>query len=380
MKLNDLMNESIAGLATEVQAFKPTDRVSEVIGFMKEKGSFEAFVEDGDRTLIVTVRDLLNLSSLDTRLSKLMHQVPRLGTEDLVSDVASLMLEYRIRSMPVYEGARLAGQVNSPVIVAKMMESEVPTKLSSIMTREPVTIESAATVASARELMMRKRIDQLPIVDDGRLTGVVTADSVVFNMMPRTDRDAKGGRVEGRFEESLAAYGTGGVVTNEITDSLLKVYLNIRQGATNYSVVLNTGEIQGIVTYGDFLKTLLRKASPPQLPMYIVGLPDDPFEAAAVSQKFSEAIQLLRKGFPEITEARAIIKSGASKTSKKRFQVDILILSPKERYSYSVLSYAVADAFDQINSWAKRLFTQRKVRHRKVTTRRGSELPESLVR
>jgi CBS domain-containing protein len=377
MKLNELMNRSISEYATEVKGFGPTDRVAEIIGFMRENGSYEAIVEDGDRTSIVTVRDLLEVSSLDTRLSKLMHQVPRLNAQNTVSDAATLMFEYRTRSMPLYQGARLVGQVTSPSIVGKMLETDVPVKLSSIMTREPATVEPTATVASARELMRRKKIDQIPITDDGRLIGIVTSDSIVFSMAPKTDRDAKGRRAGGRFEESLGQYGTGSILTNEITDSLQDVYLNMHKEGANYSVVMNTGEVQGIVTYRDFMKVLLRKSSTPQLPMYIVGLPEDPFEAAAVRQKFTETVQFLRKGFPEISEARAIIKTGEKRSPRQKCQVDVLIMSPKERYSYSVFSYAVADAFDQVNSWAKRLFSQRKERRRRPASRRSAEDPRS---
>ena len=89
MKLNDLMRQSISEFVTDARAFSPTDRVSEVIGYMRESGSYEALVEEGDRTSIVTIRDLLDLSNLDTRLSKLMHQVPRLNQHNTVSDAAS---------------------------------------------------------------------------------------------------------------------------------------------------------------------------------------------------------------------------------------------------------------------------------------------------
>ena len=378
MKLSELRSRSISEFLTDVRAFQPTDRASEAIGFMRENGCWDVMVEDGDRTSIITIRDLLDLTNLDTRLSKLMHQVPRMNLQNSISEAASLMFEYRTGSMPVYEGPKLVGQITSSAIVAKMMESEIPAKLSSIMTRSPATIEPAATVASARELMRRKKIDQIPIVDDGRLVGVITSESVVFNMTPRADRDVKGGRDAGRFEESLGRYGTGSIVTNEITDSLNEVYANMHKEGANYSVVTNTGEVQGILTYHDFMKVLLHRASEPQLPVYIVGLPEDPFEAAAVRQKFTEAVQLLRKGFPEISEARAVIKTGEKRTSKKRCQVDVLILSPKERYSYSVFSYAVVDAFDQVNAWSKRLSSRRKGTRRKPSSRKNAEAPQAL--
>jgi CBS domain-containing protein len=371
MKLNEFKEQPISGFVAGVKLFHPTGRVAEVIGFMREAGFWEAFVEDGEKTSVITVRDLLDISNLDTRLSKLMHQVPRMTPQTSVSDAASLMFEYRTRSMPVYDGVEFVGQVTSPSIVAEMMKSDVPLKMSSIMTREPVTIESTSTVAGARDLMRRKRVDQLPIMGDGGIVGVITSASIIFGMMPRADRDEKGGKQAGRFDEPLATYGMGSVLTSEITDSLSTVYAKMRKESSNYSIILNTGEVQGIVTYRDFLKALLKRNTSPDLPIYIVGLPDDPFEAAAVGQKFTEAIQLLRKGFPEITEARAIMKTGSAKSGKKRCQVDVLILSPKERYSYSVSSYAPADAFDLVNSWAKRLFSQRKNRKRKPSPRRA---------
>ncbi len=376
MKISELMAQPISEFATPVKAFSPTDRVSEVIGFMRETRSYEAVVEEGDRTSIVTVRDLLDLSNLDTRLSKLMHQVPRLNRQNTVSDAASLMLEYRTRSMPIYHGGKLDGQITSPAVVGKLMEADVPVKVSSIMTREPVTIESKATLATARELMRRKKVDQVPILSGGRLTGIATSDSIVFNLAPKADRDVKGGRQTGRFDEPLGDYGAGVLVTNEITDSLNDVYLNMKKEGANYSLILNTGEVQGIVTYRDFMKVLERRSAKPQLPMYIVGLPDDPFGAAAVREKFTYAVQLLRKAFPEVSEARAIIKTGDTRSAKRKTQVDVLILSPKERYSYSVFSYEVADAFDQVSDWAKRLVSQRKDQKRKPTSRRNAEGPQ----
>jgi CBS domain-containing protein len=376
MKISELMALSISDFATPAKAFSPNDRVSEVIGFMRETRSYEAVVEEGDRTSIVTVRDLLDLSNLDTRLSKLMHQVPRLNRQNTVSDAASLMLEYRTWSMPIYHAGKLDGQVTSPAVVGRMMESEVPGKISSIMTKEPVTVESTATLASARELMRRKKVDQVPILSGGRLAGIATSDSIVFNLAPRADREVKGGRQPGRFDEPLGDYGSGNLLTNEITDSLMDVYLNMKKEGGNYSLIMNTGELQGILTYRDFMKILERRSAKPQLPMYIVGLPDDPFSAAAVRVKFTDSVQLLRKAFPEVSEARAIIKAGETRSTKRKCQVDVLVLSPKERYSYSVFSYEVADAFDQVNTWAKRLVALRKAKKRKPTSRRNPEAPQ----
>jgi hypothetical protein len=140
---------------------------------------------------------------------------------------------------------------------------------------------------------------------------------------------------------------------------------------------MNTGELQGIVTFRDFMRVLRRRSDSPPLPMYIVGLPDDPFSAAAVREKFTEAVRTLQKGFPEVSEARAVIKAAETSGHRVKSQVDVLIASPKERYSYSVFSYQVADAFDQVNGWAKRLISQRKDERLKLRSRRRRGLAEA---
>ena len=66
MNPDELMAQSVSEFVISARVFAPTDRVAEVIGFMKESGSFEAIIEESDKTSIVTMRDLLDVSSLET--------------------------------------------------------------------------------------------------------------------------------------------------------------------------------------------------------------------------------------------------------------------------------------------------------------------------
>jgi CBS domain-containing protein len=374
MKPDDLAALPVGELKTDARAFSPTDKVSVVIGFLKETNSYDALVEDGDRTCIVSIRDLLGLSSLDTKLSTLMHQVPRLNLNNTTSDAATLMFEHRARSMPIYQGKKLIGQVTSPSIVSRLVDTSVRLKLSAIMTPQPITIKSSSPVSSARDLMTRKKFDQVPVVDEKGLVGIVTSNALVFNLMPRTDREVKGDWQRGRYAEWVGTYSEKGVTTNEITDSVHEVYENMSNQNRNYSLIMNAGEIQGIITYRDFMRVLTKKSLSPKVPLYIVGLPDDAFEAAMARQKFVDAVEVLGKSFPDITEARAIIKSGNTKAAKKKSEVKVLILSPRTKYSYSVFSYELADAFDQVHAWAKKTVSEHKPALRRKV--RAREFPE----
>src|ERR1700683_565151 len=103
MKPDQLMRMPVTELLSNAQIFPSSDPVAKVIGYLNESKLREALVDDGDaKTCIVAARDILNVTTFDTKISSVMHQVPRLGPNNTVSDAATLMREYGTHSMPVY--------------------------------------------------------------------------------------------------------------------------------------------------------------------------------------------------------------------------------------------------------------------------------------
>ncbi|HVC27832.1 MAG TPA: CBS domain-containing protein [Nitrososphaerales archaeon] len=368
----------VTELLTEAEIFPSSETVSRVIGYLRESKLTDAYVDDGEATTcVVSMRDLLNITSLNTKLASVMHQVPRLGPNNTVSDAATLMHEYRTRSMPIYKKRKLVGQITSPAIVAKLLDSDTAGKISSVMSPKPTCLDVSDTVSKARETMLKKKVDQLPVTKKGALEGIVSSDEIVFNLMPKTDRNMKGDTRAGRYDETLGIFALRDVLTNEITDSLREVYQNMSKSGSNYSVIVGTGEIQGIVTYRDFLRVLTRKVAQSSIPMYIVGLPDDPFEAETARKKFLGAVELLRRSVPDISEARAVIKMGETKSPKKKYEVKVFLVHPRDHYSYSVRSFELADAFDEVNNWVKEL-VQRSRPKRKERTHNARSYPDDF--
>jgi len=378
MKPEQLMRMPVTDLLTDAETFPSTDPVSKLIGHLSEHKLSEVLVEDGtSSTYVVSVRDLLNVSNINTKLATVMHQVPRLGPNNNVSDAATLMHEYRTRSMPVYRERKFAGVVTSPSVVAKLLDSETPGKISSIMTPSPYCLDASDIVSKARDAMFRKKFDQIPVLKGRGLHGIVTAEKIVFNLMPKTDRNEKGGRESKRYDEALSVLADTDVVTNDIADSLREVHGHMSNLGSNYSVVVGTDEVQGIVTYRDFLSVLSRKAVETSIPMYIVGLPDDPFEAETARKKFQGAVELLRRSVPDISEARAVIKMGETKSPKKKYEVKVFLIHPRDRYSYSARSFELADAFDEVNGWVKEI-VQRSRPRRKDRSHNARSYPDDF--
>jgi CBS domain-containing protein len=372
MKPSDLKVLSVMELLTPATVFSPSDSASKVVGRMIESGLYEAFVEEPERTGLVTVRDILNVRNIATeKLYTLMYYIPRLSPFNTVGDAATLMFEHRVRSLPVYRGSKLQGQITSPSIVKKLLETESGLKASAVMTPNAICIDAQDNVSKARSTMIRRKIDQLPVLKGGKLFSVVTSEDIVSNTLPPVDRTVKGDWRAGRGDVPVEDFATPDFVANDASDPIESVFENMSKASANYSVVQNYGEVQGIITYRDFMK-LLRAGGAEGLPMmYIIGLPEDPFEAEAARQKFQRIVELLRRGFPEMTEARAIIKTGETKAARKKYRVNIFIQSPYWHYSYHVFRYELPDAFDYIDAWAKKLLPQRARRRQRSRSNAG---------
>lgn len=367
MNPSKLKTIPVTDLMSPVSVLSPLDSTSKVVGIMRESNQYEAFIEEADRTAVVTIRDVLNLKDISTtKLRTLMYYIPRLNQFNTVGDAATLLFEHRLRSLPIYQASKLKGQITSKSIVEKLFETERGIKAAQIMTPNPICIEAGGYVSKARQIMIRRKIDQLPILKNGKLQGAVTSEAVVSAILPPVDRTMAGDWRRGRYDVPVEDFSKPTVVTNEATDASQSVLDNMGRGASNFSVIQNFEEVQGIVTYRDFLKLLLKAREPEQSPnMYIIGLPDDPFEAEATRQKFQRVVQLLSRGLPEMTEARAIIKAGQTKAPRKKYQVKLFVMSPYWRHSYSVFKYELPDAFDYVEDWATKLLAQ----HAKRRTR-----------
>ena len=128
-------------------------------------------------------------------------------------------------------------------------------------------------------------------------------------------------------------------------------------------------ELQAIATQRDYISLLTEPEIEPGVPLYIVGLPDDPFEAEAAKQKFKRTINQLHKISPDILEARSVIKAKTNIPGKerRRYEVTVHIKTPKNTYSYAANGWELAQVYDTITDRLKRLLSQ-KGRQRKQRT------------
>ena len=99
-----------------------------------------------------------------------------------VLDAIALMSERNIGALPVLQGGRLVGMFSERDYTRKVVlmgRNSRDTHVGEIMTRDPVVVDPDATVNDCMEIMTEERVRHLPIVEDGKLTGILSIGDLV---------------------------------------------------------------------------------------------------------------------------------------------------------------------------------------------------------
>ena len=119
-------------------------------------------------------------------------QVVRIRPEEPVGVAARMLAQYNIGALPVcgYDGS-LKGLVTDRDIVTRCLAAgrdPAKTQVSQVMTARVVTARPDMEVSLASHLMGREQVRRLPIVENGRLCGMVSLGDLA--MQDETSIDA----------------------------------------------------------------------------------------------------------------------------------------------------------------------------------------------
>jgi CBS domain-containing protein len=121
----------------------------------------------------VTVKD--NLKTLLKNKGRNVHAVP---PETTVLDAVRKMNQERIGALLVMNGDDLVGIFTERDVLTRIVDQgrdPAATRVAEVMTSKPVVVSAAATVNEAMAVISEKRCRHLPVFDEGRLVGLVSA-------------------------------------------------------------------------------------------------------------------------------------------------------------------------------------------------------------
>jgi len=119
-----------------------------------------------------------------------------------LEEAARLLKANRIHHLPVVEGERLLGIVtdtdlrNATLRGAAEGGEGAPRTVGEVMTRNVVTLSPEDTIDDAMLILSRQRFGALPVVDGGRLVGIVAKTDVLSALIDTLDIEGIGARME----------------------------------------------------------------------------------------------------------------------------------------------------------------------------------------
>jgi predicted transcriptional regulator len=216
--------------------------------------------------------------------------------------------------------------------------------------------------------MVKDMIDHLPIIEhrqEGKdmVIGIITSIDVMQTLIP-SDRIARDAIISDhekhRLELDVIGISEKNLITIDPDETMISVIDLMLKSNSTYVLVKSLDSILGIITFRDII-TLLGEQVETEIPAYIIGLPEDPFESELVKSKFTNTIKLMHKISPDIVEARCKIKIKDVTGERKRYEISASIISPYKRYSYtSTNEYDIAKIFDEMSDSLKNQISRRK--------------------
>ncbi|MEM3374519.1 MAG: CBS domain-containing protein [Candidatus Woesearchaeota archaeon] len=103
-------------------------------------------------------------------------------TKDItIREAVKIMDENNIGILPVVENEKPIGVITERDILRRVVakNQSLDTKVETIMTKNPVTIEHDATILEATRLMSENSFRHLLVLKNGKLVGIVTAKDVI---------------------------------------------------------------------------------------------------------------------------------------------------------------------------------------------------------
>ena len=113
-----------------------------------------------------------------------MTEDPRsIATSASVVEAAQLMREAHVGSLPITDGEQLVGMITDRDITTRVVAEAADlgtTSVGDVCSRDVISVEADTDHEEAVDLMARHRVRRLPVVENGRLIGIVAQADIAL--------------------------------------------------------------------------------------------------------------------------------------------------------------------------------------------------------
>lgn len=377
--LRELAFSEIRGLIhPHVAVFSSKDTASRVLGELKETGRYEAVVRSDGKIGLVTIRDLLGVDQPEqTRIDRIWRITGTVSPSMSLVEFARLLIRNNIRAMPVAEDGEILGCVSQVDLIGALTDvGELQgVQVRGLMRRPVDSLDVNERVSLARRIMLERGFSHIPIVEYGRLVGIVTAESIVHHFITPITRTTRGERIGEKVERFPGVVG-GIMDIHPLTAGPGATVLEVIRGLTGQRksaciIVNEERAILGIVTPRELLAPLAGMIVEEDPPVYIIGISDeDFFERGVAEEKVRRAVRRGMRMHPHINEVSIRVRRFEEEGGRRRYELKARILSPEEQLNAEAVDWDLMTAFDKLCDRIDRMLSDLKHEPHRIRARR----------
>ena len=375
--LKDISNSKIEHYISPAVVIDPTSPLSQIMSKISKNDSYDVFCLEGNSVLTTNVRSLLPAKDIaDMKVRPFLSTITHLKKSDTVQKAANIIAQHRIRAVPVVENKKIIGCITAKNILKLLLKKDNKwIKANLIHSSNPITIKSNESLGTARKLMISKKIDHLPVIDNTKVKQVLTSFHVLQTINPqeKLGRRSRGMTKVGKLEAKIGNIGSARVQQCRPDDDLNSIIKAMLATNTTCCLVSLWDKLQGIITYRDILSLLAAKIES-EIPLYVVGLPEEQKNVNLITSKFSNTLKRIQNVYSEIQEAKVSIKQQRSGSKNKRegkYDVSIMITTPHYApFIFKESGWDLGQVFESLSQKMRRKLSQRAKRRYKPSIRK----------
>jgi CBS domain-containing protein len=122
------------------------------------------------------------------------HEVVTITADRSVAEALAVLADRRIGAMPVMEGDAVAGVFSERDVIlclAREGAAALDRTVGEVMTAPAVTVAPRDPALAGLTLKTHRRVRHLPVVEEGRLVGLVSIGDLVKYRIDRIEADAE---------------------------------------------------------------------------------------------------------------------------------------------------------------------------------------------
>lgn len=373
--LKDFQSTKVKDIITKPTIIEPTETLSSVINKITRNKAYDVFCIHGKTTLSTNILSLLNAKNITTmKVEPFLSPVPYISPNDSIQKASHIMTHYRTREVPVVTKNKIIGVVTAKQILKLLsLKDNKWIKANLIYTQNPITVSSDESLSTAKRIMISKKIDHLPVINNDKIKQVLTSSHLIESIIPKESlgRFSKGANRIHKLESKIANTGSTRIPQCSPNDDLNKILKLMLKSDTTCCLVNLWDNLQGIITFKDVLGLLASKIET-QIPLFIVGMPEDQKNSNLISSKFEKTLKRLQQTYSEIHEARVAIKKQRS-GGKREGKFDVTIMITTSHHApliYKSVGFDLGEVLEELSQKLLRNLSKRAKQRSKTSIRK----------